>query len=159
MNHIVFLIFRSMRRPLITLVLVYAILILGLVLIPGVDDQGKVWHVSFFHALYFISYTATTIGFGEIPYQFTDAKRLWTLFSMYAGVISWLYAIGTILSLLQDKTFQQALSELKFSRIVKSQREPFYLVCGYGETGSALVKGSALWAPDSAPLPLTRRVG
>lgn len=141
MNHIVFLIFRSMRQPLITLVLVYAISILGLVLIPGVDDQGKVWHVSFFHALYFISYTATTIGFGEIPYEFTDAQRLWTLFSMYAGVIAWLYAIGKILSLLQDRTFQQALSERKFERKIRSLREPFYLICGYGETGSALVKG------------------
>ena len=141
MNHIVFLIFRSMRRPLITLVMVYAVSILGLVLIPGVDDQGNVWHVSFFHALYFISYTATTIGFGEIPYDFTDAQRLWTLFSMYAGVISWLYAIGTILSLLQDKTFQHALSEHRFTRKIRGLREPFYLVCGYGETGSALVKG------------------
>jgi len=60
---------------------------------------------------------------------------------MYAGVISWLYAIGTILTLVQDKTFQRALAENKLARHIKTQREPFYLVCGYGETGSALVRG------------------
>jgi Trk K+ transport system NAD-binding subunit len=141
MDNIVFLIFRRMRPPLITLLLVYAISVLGLVLIPGQDDAGNVWHMDFFHAFYFVSYTSTTIGFGELPYRFTDAQRLWVTITMYASVISWLYAIGTILALVQNKTFQRALGEIKLARHIRGQREPFYLVCGYGETGSALVKG------------------
>ena len=141
MDNIVFLIFRRMRQPLITLLLVYSISVLGLVLIPGQDAQGNTFHMDFFHAFYFVSYMSTTIGFGEIPYQFTDAQRLWVTVTMYAGVISWLYAIGTILTLVQDKTFQRALAENKLARHIKNQREPFYLVCGYGETGSALVRG------------------
>ena len=141
MDRIVFLIFRRMRRPLITLVLVYAISVLGLVLIPGLDAEGNIWHMDFFHAFYFVSYMSTTIGFGEIPYEFNDAQRLWVTVSMYMGVISWLYAIGTILTLVQDKTFQRALAENKLARQIRGQREPFYLVCGYGETGSALVRG------------------
>lgn len=141
MDTIVFLILRRMRQPLITLLLVYAISVLGLVLIPGQDDSGNVWHMDFFHAFYFVSYMSTTIGFGEIPYAFNDAQRLWVTLTMYAGVISWLYAIGTILTLVQDKSFKRALSEKKLTKQINSLREPFYLICGYGETGSALVKG------------------
>ena len=140
MDNIVYLIFRRMRPPLITLLMVYSISVLGLVLIPGQDADGNVWHMDFFHAFYFVSYMSTTIGFGEIPYEFNDGQRLWVTLSMYAGVISWLYAIGTILTLVQDKTFQQAISESKLAKHIKSLREPFYLICGYGETGSALVK-------------------
>jgi voltage-gated potassium channel len=141
MDNIVYLIFRRMRRPLITLLMVYSITILGLVLIPGEDAAGNTHYMSFFHAFYFVSYTSTTIGFGEIPFEFTDAQRLWVTFAMYAGVIAWLYAIGTILTLVQDRTFQLALAESKLARHIRHQREPFYIVCGYGETGSALVKG------------------
>lgn len=141
MDSIVFLIFRRMRRPLITLLVIYSISILGLVLIPGVDEQGNVRYLDFFHAIYFVSYTATTIGFGEIPYAFNDAQRLWVTLIMYAGVIGWLYAISNILSLVQDKTFQHALEERKLARHIRGMRQPFYLVCGYGETGSALVRG------------------
>ena len=91
-----------MRLPLIVVISAYAISILGLVLIPGVDDQGNTWHMSFFHAFYFVSFMGSTIGFGEIPYEFTDAQRLWVLFAIYATVIVWIYAIGTVLALLRD---------------------------------------------------------
>ena len=141
MDSIIFLIFRRMRPPLITLLLVYTVSILGLTLIPGQDAAGNVWHMDFFHAFYFVSFMSTTIGFGEIPYEFTDAQRLWVLLSIYASVIAWLYAIGTILALIQDKTFKRAVAENKLARHIRDMREPFYLVCGYGETGSALVRG------------------
>ncbi len=140
MENIVFLILRRMRQPLLTLLVVYAIAILGLTLIPGRDDNGEVWHMGIFHAFYFVSYMATTIGFGEIPYAFTDTQRLWVSLSMYASVMAWIYAFGTILSLVQDRTFQDAIAEYKFARRIRRFREPFHLICGYGETGTALVK-------------------
>ena len=140
MENIVFLILRRMRQPLLTLLLVYAISILGLTLIPGRDADGSTWHMSIFHAFYFVSYMATTIGFGEIPHAFTEAQRVWVSLSLYASVIAWIYALGTILALVQDRTFQQALAENRFTRHIRKMREPFHLVCGYGETGSALVK-------------------
>ena len=128
-----------MRQPLLTLVIAYSIAVLGLVLIPGQDGDGNIWHMDFFHAFYFVSYMATTIGFGEIPYAFTDAQRIWVLFSIYATVIGWLYAIGTLLTLVQDKSFQEAITERRFAHRIKQLKEPFYIVCGYGETGEALV--------------------
>ena len=139
MQNIVFLFLRRMRQPLLTLLVVYAISILGFTLIPGLDEDGNTWRMSFFHAFYFVSYMATTIGFGEIPHEFTDAQRLWASLSLYASVMSWIYAFGTILSLIQDRTFQQAIEENRFARHIRDMREPFFLVCGYGETGSALV--------------------
>jgi len=137
---IVFLIMRRMRQPLLTLIVVYAVAVLGLTLIQGDTPQGESWSMSIFHAFYFVSYMATTIGFGEIPYEFNDAQRLWVTLCMYAAVVAWIYALGTILSLLQDKTFQRTLAERSFARRIQRMREPFYLVCGYGETGSALVR-------------------
>ncbi|MBX2850043.1 MAG: NAD-binding protein [Acidiferrobacterales bacterium] len=143
MSDIFFLVLRKLRTPLIVLISVYAIATLGMTLIPGVDDQGQVWHMSFFHALYFVSFMGTTIGFGEIPYEFTDGQRAWVLVCIYTSVISWLYAIGTTLSLLGDQTFRNAISNRAFQRAIKHIDLPFYIICGYGETGAMISKGLA----------------
>ena len=135
-----FLALRRMRAPLITLILIYAVSVLGLTLIPGIDAKGQPNRMSFFHAFYFISYTATTIGFGEIPNAFSESQRLWVIFCIYLSVIGWAYSIGTLLALLQDKNFQKAVRLQRFNRTVRHMREPFYLVCGYGETGQLLCR-------------------
>jgi Trk K+ transport system NAD-binding subunit len=132
--------FRRMRAPLLVLIATYSVSILGLVAIPGVDPQGNVWHFDFFHAFYFVSFMASTIGFGEIPYAFTPLQRMWTAFTIYLAVIGWLYAIGTILSLVQDPLFRRALQERRFLARVRALREPFFIVCGCGESGRLLVK-------------------
>ncbi len=140
LHRVLSLVMRRMRAPLIVLISAYAIAVLGMVLVPGVDDQGNVWHMDFFHAFYFASYMATTIGFGEIPYEFSDAQRLWATICIYLSVISWLYAIGKILGLMQDPTFQKAVTENHFQRQVRRIKEPFYLICGYGETGTLVAQ-------------------
>jgi len=140
MDNIFFLAFRRMRKPLLTLVLTHATAMLGLALIPGQDGAGNVWYMDFFHAFYFVSFMSTTIGFGEIPYEFTDGQRLWVTFSLYASVVVWFYAIGNLLSLVQDRAFRQALVERGFARRIRNLRERFYIICGYGETGSTLVR-------------------
>ena len=139
-NPVVSMIMLRMRTPLIILISVYAITILGLLLIPGVDDQGNPWRMSIFHALYYVSFTATTIGFGEIPYALNDAQRLWVLCTIYMTVIAWLFAIGNILALVQNPIFKKALNENRFKNQVSKIHEPFYLVCGLGETGYEVVK-------------------
>jgi len=139
-NEVIFLIFRRMRVPLIILVLSYAVSILGFTLIPGQDDQGNPWRMDFFHAFYFVSFMGSTIGFGEIPYPFTDAQRYWTIFTIYLTVIAWLYGIGTLISLIQEPAFRRAITHARFVQSVRRLREPFYLVCGYGDTGEHLVR-------------------
>jgi len=139
-DSIFFLIFRRMRAPLLALMLTYAVAMAGLVAIPGQDAAGSPVHMSFFEAFYFVSYTATTIGYGEIPFPLTGAQRIWATFCVYGTVIVWLYSIGSLIALLQDKSLQRAIQERRFGTQVRSIREPFYLICGYGQTGSGLVR-------------------
>ena len=141
MPTVFFLILRRLRNPLIILVCVYAIAVFGLTLIPGVDDQGRPWRMDFFHAFYFVSFMGSTIGFGEIPYPFTDEQRLWVLICIYISVVAWLYAIGTALAMVQDPAFRYAVTHNSFARNVRRIVEPFFIVCSYGDTGHLLVRG------------------
>ena len=138
----IFLILRRMRAPLIVLIVIFSVSVLGLTLVPGVDANGEPWRMSFFDALYFMSYTATTIGFGEIPHALTVAQRMWVTFAIYLSVIGWAYAIGSLLSLGQDRGFRAALASQRFGRRVARLREPFLLLAGYGQTGQ--IVGQAL---------------
>lgn len=139
-TNIYYVLLKRLRFPLIALILIYAISIVGFVLIPGRDNEGNVWMMSYFHAFYFVSYMASTIGFGEIPYAFTDAQRMWTTVTIYASVIGWLYSIGSLLSVIQDPAIYRLRLESKFRTKIKLLHEPFYLVCGYGDTGARLVQ-------------------
>jgi voltage-gated potassium channel len=140
MKNLVYLLLRRMRLPLVIIILAYAVSVLGLVLIPGIDDQGNPWRMSFFHAFYFVSFMASTIGFGEIPYAFTDAQRIWTTVALYMTVLSWLYAIGSLFALLQDPAFRRVVAYTVFTRAVRSIREPFYLLCGIGDAGHLVMR-------------------
>jgi voltage-gated potassium channel len=140
MEKVVFLMLRRLRLPLIVLITVYAVSVVGFTLIPGVDDQGQPWRMDFFHAIYFVSFLGSTIGFGEIPYPFTGAQRMWTTFIIYSAVLAWLYAIGAILALIQDQGFRRVLAFSSFARKVRRGQEPFYIVCGYGDASSLLVR-------------------
>ncbi len=140
MDSILFLILRRLRLPLILIIVSFAIATLGLTLMPGIDANGNTWYMSIFQAFYVISYTATTIGYGEVPYPFTQAQRIWTTFSIYFTVIPWFYGIGKIITLLQDTSLRQAMSNDQFARDVKLLQEPFYILCSYGESASLLAK-------------------
>ncbi|RBY90486.1 potassium transporter TrkA [Blastococcus sp. TBT05-19] len=131
----VFLIMRRMRTPLIVLIVIFAVSVLGLTVIPGEDGDGGPRRMSFFDAFYVMSYTATTIGFGELPYPFTYNQRMWVTVSIYLTVIGWAYAIGSLLALLRDRAFRSALALQHFSRKVARLREPFLLIAGHGRTG------------------------
>lgn len=140
MDSIVFLVLRRMRTPLLTLIVLYSIAIIGLVVIPGRNPDGSTWHLSIFHAFYFVSYMSTTIGFGELPREFSDAQRIWVILCIYATVIGWLYSVGSMIALLQDKALRRTMEEHRFAGHVRRIKEEFYLVCGYGQTGSGLVR-------------------
>ena len=136
----IFLVMRRMRAPLIVLIVIFAVGTLGLTLIPGQDAAGRPWRMGFFDAFYVMSYTASTIGFGEIPYAFTYNQRMWVTISIYLTVVGWAYAIGSLLALLQERSFRQALALQHFSRKVRRLREPFLLIAGYGQTGELLAR-------------------
>ncbi len=137
LDRVTAIVLREMRLPLIVLLGVNALGITVMVLIPGLDGQP----MSIFHAFYFVTYTATTTGFGELPREFSDAQRLWATVCLYMSVVAWVYAIGTIIRLVQNPHFTLALAQSRFARSVARLREPFYIICGFGDTGSLLARG------------------
>jgi len=138
-NNILWIIIRRMRTPLLVIIITFSITILGLVLIPGVDNNGKPYTMNFFDAIYFVSFMATTIGFGEVPYEFTYAQRMWVLFSIYINVIGWFYAIGAIVALIQDKKLLAELKISKFAKRINELKEPFVIILGYNNTTKELI--------------------
>jgi len=140
MSDILFLILRRLRAPLITVIIVYAISVGGLALIPGLAPDGSRQPMSIFHAFYVMSYTATTIGFGEIPHPFTDAQRLWVTFAIYLSVIGWAYTLGSVVALANDAPFRTMLRRSIFNWQVRGLAEPFYVLCGYGQSGARLAR-------------------
>jgi len=140
MSDVLFLVLRRLRAPLITLIAVYAISVGGLALIPAVDANGNPGEMSIFHAFYVMSYTATTIGFGEIPRPFTDTQRLWVTFAIYLSVTGWAYALGSVIALVNDATFRGVLARGLFIWRIRGIAEPFYILCGYGQSGVRLAR-------------------
>lgn len=132
---------RYMRRPLFVLLFVYSVGIIGMVLMPGRVVDGETTHMDLFHAFYFFTYTATTTGFGELPNDFSNEQRLWTIFCLYTGAIAWFYAIGSLINLVQNPHFIQSMDNFRFARKVRRNAEPFVILCGFGDAGSLLARG------------------
>lgn len=137
---VVYLVLKRLRSPLIILILSYAVSTAGMALIPGIDNDGNPVNLTILQAFYFISYVATTIGFGEVPYEFTDVQRLWVVFCIHLTVIAWLVAIKNIIFLLRDPALQNVLKKQRFSKQVAGINQKFFIICGYGETGALLLE-------------------
>ncbi|EPD32407.1 NAD-binding protein [Propionimicrobium lymphophilum] len=141
-SDVFYLVMRRMRFPILLLIAAFAVATAGYTIIPSTDELGNlVDPLNPFEAFYVVVYTATTIGFGEIPIPFNAAQRMWTLFTVLLTVSCWTYSLFAIIGLLQDKAFGETLRAARFSRRVKAIREPFYIVCGVGETGILVMHG------------------
>jgi Trk K+ transport system NAD-binding subunit len=141
MYDVIWLTMRRMRKPLILLILVYSLSVIGMVLIPGQDTDGNTIYPTFLDAIYFVAILATTIGFGEIPYAFTEAQRLYSYLILFPNVVAWLFSIGTIISLIVDPQFRAVIARSQFARRVRNIGDDYYIVCGFGYTGRMIVKG------------------
>jgi len=128
--------------PFLVIIVTYTISITGLLLIEGVDAEGNPYHMGIFDAFYFVSYMATTIGFGEAPFEFTYSQRIWVTFSIYLTVLGWFYGIGSLVSLLQNKLFLQEIERAKFSRQIKNLKEKFIIILGYNQITSEIITKS-----------------
>ena len=139
-NNSLWIVLQRMRMPFLVIVSTYFISMIGMVMIPGLDSNGKEYHMSIFDAFYFITYTATTIGFGEIPYAFTYGQRMWVSFSIYFNVLGWFYGIGSLVALVQDKLFIEEIAKNKFLKQRKNLKEKYILVLGYNLITSEIIK-------------------
>lgn len=135
----IWLFLRKMRKPLIVLNLAHALPIVLLTLVPGIEVEGKTVYMSFFDAMYFLAYTATTIGFGEIPYAFSYSQRMVVFLTIYLTVPAWFYALGSLVAILQEKTFIDALKMNAFRRKVANLRQDFIIICGFNQSSKLLI--------------------
>jgi len=139
-NNAFWIVLQKLRAPLLVIIVTYSIAILGMVLIPGMDDKGNVYHLSFFDAFYFVSYMASTIGFGEAPYTFTYPQRLWVALCIYITVVGWFYGIGALVSAVTDKTFKFELMKSSFRKKVRAIRSEFVIILGYTYVTAEILK-------------------
>ncbi|MDO5682486.1 MAG: NAD-binding protein [Propionibacteriaceae bacterium] len=136
----VFLVLRRMRLPLIVLISIFTISVVGMSLMPGVDPDGNPHRLTIFDAFYLMSITATTIGFGEVPYGFSYPQRMWVTASIYMTVIGWAYALSSLFAMVQDRGFREAITVQRLRRRIKGISEPFLIVAGYGQAGRAVAR-------------------
>lgn len=141
-NNSLWLILQKLRTPFLVLIITYTIAIIGLVSLEGATSEGKPYNMTIFDAFYFITYTATTIGFGETPYTFTYSQRIWVSMIIYLTVIGWFYSVGSIISLLQDKILIREIARAKFKKQIKNLREDFFIILGYNNITKKIVEKS-----------------
>ncbi|ACZ11114.1 potassium channel family protein [Sulfurospirillum deleyianum] len=139
-NSSLWLVLQKLRAPFLVIIVTYTISIVGLLIIDGVDAQGNPYHLSIFDAFYFISYTATTIGFGETPFAFTYPQRIWVSISIFITVTGWFYSLGSLVALLQDKLFLEEFSRAKFRRSIAFLKERYIIILGYNSITSEIIK-------------------
>ena len=138
-EHIFWIILKRLRAPFLVLVVTFSISILGLILIPGMDNYGNVYHMTFFDAFYFVSYMASTIGFGEAPYVFTYPQRIWVSAMIYITVIGWFYGIGTIVAIVQDEALKKAINRNRFAKQVAGLGKKFFIILGYNSITKSII--------------------
>jgi len=139
-NNALWIILQKLRTPLLVIIVTYSIAILGMVLIPGMDDKGNVYHLTFFDAFYFVSYMASTIGFGEAPYAFTYQQKLWVSFCIYITVVGWFYGLGALVSAVTDKTLKFEVMRSRFRKKVREFEGDFVIVLGYTHVNAEIIK-------------------
>ena len=79
LSDVFYLVLRRMRFPLLLVIGVYTFCTAGLTMSPGTDANGDpTAPLTAFEAFYVVSYTSTTIGFGEVPGPYNAAQRMWS---------------------------------------------------------------------------------
>ncbi len=139
-NEAFWIVIRRLRAPILAIIVTYTISIVLLTVVEGRDNNGNIHHLSFFDAFYIVSYTANTIGFGEIPYPLTYPQRLMMTITIYLTVPAWFYALGAIVRLFSDKAFKRELKRIIFRRQIEHFSDDFVVICGYNTTSRLMIE-------------------
>ncbi|MEF3192574.1 MAG: NAD-binding protein [Campylobacterales bacterium] len=140
-NQTIWLILRKLRVPILFVIVSFALSTLLMMIVPGTPGpDGTPTHLSFFDAFYVVVYTATTIGYGEIPQAFSYEQRFMATISIFLTVPVWFFAIGKIVTLLQDKVFLRAIAHNRFAREVANIKSDFIVICGYNRISKLIIE-------------------
>ncbi len=88
---------------------------------------------------YMTSITLTTVGYGEILYEFGPNGRIFAMVLMWSGMGVTLYAVSTITGFVVGQKFSKILKELKMEKRIAALKD-HYIVCGGGKTGINVIR-------------------
>ena len=111
----IFLIMRRMRAPLIVLIVIFAVSVLGPDADPGPGRAGPAVADGLFRRVLLHELHRVDDRIRRVPVPVHVRQRMWVTFAIYLTVIGWAYAIGSLLTLLQDRAFRHALALQQFS--------------------------------------------
>ena len=138
----IFLIMRRMRAPLIMLIVIFARQRARADPHPGQDAARPAVADGLLRRVLLHELHRDDDRLRRAPDAFTAPQRLWVTARIYLTVIGWAYAIGSMLTLLQDRAFRQALAlHTVHPEGRRGCGEPFLLIAGYGRTGELLGQG------------------
>ncbi|MCB1049889.1 MAG: NAD-binding protein [Acidobacteria bacterium] len=127
----------SFRKSLIQRLGVVALLFIGLN-IYGTLGFYFIEKVNLFEAFYMSAITFTTVGYGEV-FPLSTAGRVFTVSTIYIGLLVSGLSIGYLSQLILRSTFQDILKGKRVEKAAKKLQDHF-IVCGYGITGQQLVE-------------------
>ena len=125
--------------------IIYVFILIMLVLFGGATIYSYIEGWRYLDALYFTSYTLTTVGYGDITPK-TDAGKIFTIFYIFAGVGIVLYGLSLMASHFVEVREEFWLEKIKGIKIRHPRSwwerianlfsyKPDELVNGYGKSG------------------------
>jgi voltage-gated potassium channel len=118
-------------------ILICAGLFTGVVALATLAYWSQGWN--FGDSLYMVIITIFTVGFEEVQPCHTTTLRVITCLTIFAGQITTLYVIGSILKIITEKGFQKALADHKK---IKNMDEinNHTIICGFGRIGQTIAR-------------------
>ena len=108
-------------------------MIVSLVAIIGVIGYIKVEGWSLIDAIYMVVITLSTVGFREV-HDLSPLGRILTIFIIFAGVGSALYAAGLMIEMVMEGQIVGYRRRKKMERDIEEMKD-HYIICGFGRVG------------------------
>jgi len=87
-----------------------------------------------------VVYAISVGGLALVPGVEVDGHPQRMTILIYMSVIGWAYTLASVIALANDPIFRGLLARAHFARRVRQLAEPFYILCGYGQSGSRLAR-------------------
>ncbi|PCJ92656.1 MAG: potassium channel protein [Flavobacteriaceae bacterium] len=114
--------------------LLFALFLMGLVLLTGVFGYRHISDYSWVEALYMTIITVTTVGFSEVRPLDADGQ-MFTVFLIVTSIFIFGYAISVITEYMLSRNSLQLLKNKKVKNKIGSLSNHI-IICGYGRNGT-----------------------
>ena len=126
-SKIIFYILKELKTPLLVFFSGFSFIMIGLSLTPGYNpNTEEVYYLSFFESFYIITYTSTTIGYGELPYPFTIQQKMYLALSIYIIVFLWFYLLSSFADIFKKSKFKNIIKEYKLNKMIYKNKINIY---------------------------------